>query len=103
MKESRLVTARSILAGLLLITCFSGCAFPRGYTEHDRAFIVYWPPKEKKQLRLAVKDNIDMKGVVTTAGPEYVAKTSPTASRDAQCLQIGTAAKRADRRENESQ
>jgi amidase len=88
MKESRLVTARSILAGLSLITCFSDCAIPRGYTEHDRAFIVYWPPKEKKHLRLAVKDNIDMKGVVTTAGSEYVAKTSQPASRDAQCLQI---------------
>src|SRR6267143_4105469 len=88
MKESRLVSARSILAGLLLITCFSDCALPRGYTEHDRAFIVYWRPKDKKQLRLAVKDNIDMKGVVTTAGSEYVAKTSQPASRDAQCLQI---------------
>src|SRR3984893_3988021 len=88
MKESRLVSARSILAGLLLITYFSDCALPRGYTEHDRAFIVYWPAKEKKQLRLAVKDNIDMKGVVTTAGSEYVAKTSQPASRDAQCLRI---------------
>src|SRR6266481_5621585 len=88
MNESRLVSARSILAGLLLITCFSDCALPRGYTEHDRAFIVYWRPKDKKRLRLAVKDNIDMKGVVTTAGSEYVAKTSQPASRDAQCLQI---------------
>ena len=88
MKRCRCVTARSILTGLLLITCFSDCAFPRGYTEHDRAFIDYWPPKEKKQLRLAIKDNIDMKGVVTTAGSEYVAKTSQPASRDAQCLQI---------------
>src|SRR6266403_3542967 len=88
MKRCRCVTARSILTALLLITCFSDCAFPRGYTEHDRAFIDYWPPKEKKQLRLAVKDNIDMKGVVTTAGSEYVANTSQPASRDAQCLQI---------------
>src|SRR6266403_2447081 len=88
MKRCRCVTARSILTALLLITCFSDCAFPRGYTEHDRAFIDYWPPKEKKQLRLAIKDNIDMKGVVTTAGSEYVAKTSQPASRDAQCLQI---------------
>ena len=39
-------------------------------------------------MRLAVKDNIDMKGVVTTAGSEYVAKTSHAASRDAQCLEI---------------
>ena len=88
MKECRCVTARSILAGLLLITCFSDCAFPRGRTEHDRAFINYWPSKEKRQLRLAVKDNIDVKGVVTTAGSEYIAKTSQAASSDAQCLEM---------------
>src|SRR5260370_42182917 len=86
MKKCRCVTARSILTGLLLITCFSDSAFPRGYTEHDRPFIDYWPPKEKKQLRLAIKDNIDMKGVVTAAGSEYIAKTTQPASRDAQCL-----------------
>src|SRR5437868_1444685 len=88
MKKSRCVTAPRILAGLLLITCFNDCAIPRGHTAHDRAFIVYWPPKEKKQLRLAVKDNIDIQGVVTTAGSEYVAKTRQAASRDAQCLEI---------------
>ena len=88
MKKSPIVRARSILGGLLLVVCFSDCAFPRGYTEHDRAFIDYWPPKEKQQLRLAIKDNIDMKGVVTTAGSEYLAKTSQAATRDAQCLEI---------------
>jgi amidase len=88
MKKSCIVRARSILGGLLLVACFSDCAFPRGYTGHDRAFIAYWPPKEKKQLRLAVKDNIDMKGVVTTDGSEYVAKTRQPASADAQCLEI---------------
>lgn len=39
-------------------------------------------------MRLAVKDLIDMKGVVTTAGSEFVAKTRPPASRDAACLAI---------------
>jgi Asp-tRNA(Asn)/Glu-tRNA(Gln) amidotransferase A subunit family amidase len=39
-------------------------------------------------LRLAVKDLIDMKGVVTTAGSEYLAKNSPPARRDAECLSI---------------
>ncbi len=29
-------------------------------------------PRESKQLRLALKDNIDMKGVVTSAGSEYI-------------------------------
>jgi Asp-tRNA(Asn)/Glu-tRNA(Gln) amidotransferase A subunit family amidase len=39
-------------------------------------------------LCLAVKDNIDMKGVVTTDGSEYVAKTSPPATSDAECMAI---------------
>ena len=53
------------------------------------AFIDYWPAKaEPGRLRLAVKDNIDMKGVVTTAGSEYLAKNSPPAKKDAPCLTI---------------
>ena len=39
-------------------------------------------------MRLAVKDNIDMKDVVTTAGSEYFAKTSHAATSDAECLAI---------------
>jgi Asp-tRNA(Asn)/Glu-tRNA(Gln) amidotransferase A subunit family amidase len=39
-------------------------------------------------LRVAVKDLIDVKGVVTTAGSEYLAKNSPPAARDAKCLAI---------------
>jgi amidase len=37
---------------------------------------------------LAVKDNIDMEGVVTTAGSELFAKTRPPAKKDAACLAI---------------
>jgi amidase len=92
MKKSRCVTVRSILVGLFLITGFSDCAIlQRGSARdsHDHAFIVYWPsPKESKRLRLGVKDLIDVKGVVTTAGSEYVAKTSAPATRDAKCLAI---------------
>ena len=92
MKKSPCFVAQSILTGILLIICFSDCAIleSRAAKEsRDRAFIVYWPPpKESKRLRLAVKDLIDMKGVVTTAGSEYVARTSLAASRDAQCLAI---------------
>lgn len=40
------------------------------------------------QLRLAVKDLIDMKGVVTTAGSEHLAKNNAPALRDAKCLAI---------------
>ena len=39
-------------------------------------------------MRLAVKDLIDVKGVVTTAGSEHVAETSPPAKSDAACLMI---------------
>src|SRR6266478_9595549 len=92
MKKSRCFIAQSILTGILLIICFSDCAILESRAakaSRDRAFIVYWPPpKESKRLRLAVKDLIDMKGVVTTAGSEYVARTSLAALRDAECLAI---------------
>ncbi|HEY5743719.1 MAG TPA: hypothetical protein VIS99_14385 [Terrimicrobiaceae bacterium] len=48
----------------------------------NRALIVHWPAKAgSKQLKLAVKDNIDMEGVVTTAGSEYFAKIAPRQRR----------------------
>jgi amidase len=82
---------RFLLTTLLLIFLF-GCTthenrFAGGL--HHRLFTAYWPPpKNSQQLCLAVKDNIDVKGVVTTAGSEYVAKTSSPASQDAECLAI---------------
>jgi amidase len=92
MKKRRCVSAQLILVRLLLITCFSGCATPQRRSaggSHDHAFIVYWPhPENDQQLCLAIKDNIDMKGVVTTDGSEYVAKTSSPAAKDAECLAI---------------
>src|ERR1700736_177233 len=92
MKNRRWVIAQWVLPGLLLTSFFSGCSVLERHSRtgtRDHAFIVYWPPAENsKQLRLAVKDLIDMKGVVTTAGSEYVATTSPPASRDAQCLEL---------------
>jgi amidase len=55
----------------------------------NRAFIAYWPPAENNnQLKLALKDNIDMKGVVTTAGSELLAKRRVPAEKDASCLAI---------------
>ncbi|RYD48326.1 MAG: amidase [Verrucomicrobiaceae bacterium] len=39
-------------------------------------------------LKLAVKDLIDMKGEVTSAGSEFLARNSPPAKRDAACLAI---------------
>ena len=92
MKERRYVTAQLIPLGLLLITCFSGCVTPQRRSaggSHGHAFIVYWPhPENDQRLCLAIKDDIDVKGVVTTDGSEYVAKTSSPAKCDAECLAI---------------
>ena len=94
MKKRRHVIARWALIGLVLASCFSGCTtLPRRpkSASRDRAFISYWPPKDSRRLSLAVKDNIDIKGVVTTAGSQYLADTSPPAPRDAKCMAISRA------------
>ncbi len=75
----------------ILITCLGSCSYlqKRPGGSKDNSFIHYWPPpKGSTGLRLAVKDNIDMKGVVTSAGSEYLAKTRPPAERDAACLEL---------------
>jgi amidase len=84
---------KSFLPGLALIALFSGCSllpnFQRPVLTGNRAFIAYWPPAQtNNQLRLAVKDNIDMKGIVTTAGSERLATEGAPADRDALCLAI---------------
>ena len=70
---------------------FYGCALPltpKASVTRDRAFISYWPVAgDSGKLRLAVKDIIDMRGEITTAGSQYLAKTSPPARRDATLLQ----------------
>jgi amidase len=68
-------------AGLL-----TSCTFPFSRLRGDREFIQYWPPRQNGQLRVAVKDVIDMRGVVTTAGSELYAKKGEPATRDAECL-----------------
>ena len=91
MRNARYHSATWILEGLLLVALFTGCASQREHASDsgDHAFIAYWPPAEGSgRLRLAVKDLIDMKGVVTTAGSEFLAKNSPPAKRDAKCLAI---------------
>jgi amidase len=91
MKKRCRVTARLIRIGVLLVTCISSCAVHERRSasgSHRHSFIDYWPPENRTQLTLGVKDNIDMKGVVTTAGSAYVARTSPPATRDAECLAI---------------
>lgn len=77
-----------VLASLMLC---GGCSLvPRpSKLSGNRAFIEYWPPKpDSQKLRLAVKDNIDMKGVVTTAGSEIFSLTHQPAEKDARCLAL---------------
>ena len=55
----------------------------------DHAFITYKaPPKGSEELRLAVKDLIDIKGEVTSAGSRHLARNSPPAMSDAECLRL---------------
>jgi Asp-tRNA(Asn)/Glu-tRNA(Gln) amidotransferase A subunit family amidase len=90
MKNSRLAV-HCILSVSILIS-LNGCALmPRRWASEtrDRDFVSYWPPAANDgRLKLAVKDLIDMKGIVTTAGSEHIAKTNPPAARDAKCLAI---------------
>jgi Asp-tRNA(Asn)/Glu-tRNA(Gln) amidotransferase A subunit family amidase len=79
------------LAAILLISVLSGCSLPAGRAvdRQTRAFIAYWPPPDGHSgLRLAVKDLIDMKGVVTTAGSEHFARYGRPAERDAACMSL---------------
>ena len=78
MKERRNSMVRWTAAGLLIVACLTSCSTIQSQAPNrspDRAYIDYWPaPRAGNQLRLAVKDNIDIKGVVTSAGSEYVAQ-----------------------------
>jgi amidase len=92
MKEHGRLPREAFLLTLALLALFSGCSLLPRFNSHlpgNRAFIAYWAPVENSnQLKLAVKDNIDMKGLVTTAGSELFAKTHSPAEKDAPCLAI---------------
>lgn len=91
MKPHPVSIGARFLTTLLLVATISGCATPalKRKAPRDSAFIHYWPPAEGSGgLRLAVKDNIDMQGLVTSAGSEYLAKNNPPAARDAECLAL---------------
>ncbi len=78
------------LAAVILASLVSSCSFSSYQgkaSTKDKAFIAYWPPPAGSgRLRLAVKDLIDIKGKVTSAGSEYLAKNNPPAKQDAKCL-----------------
>ena len=86
--------SRARAAGsLFLIALFaSGCSplvFRKPATPPPHAFISYNAPKPgDKSLRLGVKDLIDIKGEVTSAGSEYLYKHAKPAKEDAECLRI---------------
>lgn len=78
-------------SGMLLVVLLNGCSLENRQNGRARrhAFIEYRPvPANSGLLRLAVKDNIDMKGEVTTAGSAYLARHGKPATRDAPCLEI---------------
>jgi Asp-tRNA(Asn)/Glu-tRNA(Gln) amidotransferase A subunit family amidase len=92
MIESRNTSRFYVPLTLAALVLCSGCTiFPKlsANAPGKRAFIHYWPPQENTgQLRLAVKDNIDMKGQVTTAGSQYFVLNGKPAAKDAPCLEI---------------
>jgi amidase len=72
----------------VILLCNCGFVSSEKGVEHH-AFIDYFPPaKGDTRLRLAVKDNIDMKGHVSTAGSEYLYRHGKPATKDAPCLAI---------------
>jgi amidase len=81
-----------ILTPLFLTCLLNGCSILGDHSttgSRDHAYIRYWPVASGgSRIRLAVKDNIDLKGVVTSVGSEYVAKHNLPAASDAACLTI---------------
>lgn len=98
-RSSLMTIRRCLVAHLSLALCaMSGLSSCSSLQRHSRtgtpnnAFIAYWPaPANSGRLRLAVKDLIDLKGTVTTAGSEYVSKNAQPATRDANCMEIARA------------
>ena len=81
-----------ILSAAFLTAFCASCTVPQNHTSRrspDHAYISYTPSApDPQRIRLAVKDLIDVKGMVTTAGSAYFAKNNAPAQRDAKCLAI---------------
>jgi amidase len=91
MRHSRPADFKWLPVALAALFLCNGCAIVPRFSKlsGNRAFIDYWPPDpNNKGPRLAVKDNIDMKGVITTAGSEIFSVTHKAAEKDAPCLAI---------------
>lgn len=78
--------------GLLLVLGGSSCSpltYKQAATPPPHAFISYRPPPAgNTKLKLGVKDLIDMKGEVTSAGSEHYYKHGKPAAQDAECLRL---------------
>ena len=81
-----------ILSAAFLTAFCASCTVPQNHASRrspDHAYITYTPSvRDPQRIRLAVKDLIDVKGTVTTAGSAYFAKNNPPAQQDAKCLAI---------------
>lgn len=77
---------------LLLAAC-AGCSTPekREARLREKTFTAEFSAPAKPRLRLAIKDNIDLEGTITTAGSKYLAKNGTPAVKDAACLRIARA------------
>src|ERR1700688_724726 len=92
MKPPHYFAAQWILIALFLTCLLNGCSILGNHSttgSRDHVYIHYWPVASGgNRIRLAVKDHIDLKGVVTSVGSEYVAKHTLPAASDAACLAI---------------
>jgi amidase len=83
---------RAISVAIFVVSGLSGCSAVPLFTKHlpgDRAFIKQFPAEPNgNRLRLAIKDNIDVKGIVTTVGSNFFLLTHQPAKADAACLAI---------------
>lgn len=72
----------------MAVSCANGCkVLEKSTTPPPHVFISYEPPRAgDRSVKLTVKDLIDMKGRVTTAGSAYFVRTGRPAARDAECL-----------------
>ncbi|MGL4400167.1 MAG: amidase [Luteolibacter sp.] len=81
-----------LFPALLAAGLLGGCAtnlLDRADSSSGRSFISYRPtPKGDTRLRLAVKDLIDVQGMVTTAGSQAIATQASPAAADAACLRL---------------
>lgn len=82
-------TRRLLAFTPLLLLC--SCSLPEWNARRPGSRAIITPiacEEEKGRLRLAVKDNIDIEGVVTTAGSRHFANTRGPATKDAPCLAL---------------